>query len=169
MSWQTHTYPETVVDHTQQRGTDGAVADRLALRDLVDAYASHVDRRRAEGVAALFTSDGRLVSRLGGEDGEPIVRTGRLEIAAALVAGLERYQATTHIVGGQVVEIEGDGATGATVCLAHHVYENGGGRRLLVMAVRYADRYAREDGRWLFAERQLHLDWREDRALEDRP
>jgi ketosteroid isomerase-like protein len=159
-----------VVDHTQQDELQQSVADRLALRDLVDAYARHVDRRDAAAVAALFTADGRLVSRLHNAAADaPIVRRGRDEIATALVAGLDRYVATTHIVGGQVVTIEGDGATGDTVCLAHHVYENAGGRRMLVMAVRYTDKFAREPGGWGFAERQLHLDWREDRAMEDRP
>ncbi len=144
------------------------MADRTALRDLVDAYARHVDRRDAEAVAALFTADGRLVSRLHkGGDETPIVRQGRKEIAAALVSGLDRYLATTHIVGGQVVTVDGDEARGDSVCLAHHVYENPGGRRMLVMAVRYTDTYARHDGGWAFAERQLHLDWREDRAMED--
>jgi hypothetical protein len=146
------------------------VADRTALRDLVDAYARHVDRREAESVAALFTVDGRLVSRLhDGADGTPIVRRGRGEIAAALAAGLDRYLTTTHIVGGQVVTIDGDRATGDTVCLAHHVYDSGGTPRLLVMAVRYADTFSRRPGGWEFAERQLRLDWRQDRPLEDRP
>jgi len=153
------------VDDAQQ-----TVTDRTALRDLVDAYARHVDRREAEAVAALFTEDGRLVSRLHDAAGDaPIIRRGRPDITAALVAGLERYVSTTHIVGGQVVTIDGDEATGETVCLAHHVYDNATGRRMLVMAVRYTDRYARQTGGWGFAERQLHLDWREDRALEDRP
>jgi uncharacterized protein (TIGR02246 family) len=156
------------MDDTRQGDTGDKVADRAALRDLVDAYALHVDRRDAEAVAALFTDDGRLVSRLS-DAGAPIVRQGRQEIASALVAGLDRYVATTHIVGGQVVTIDGAGATGDTVCLAHHDYENSTGRRLLVMAVRYTDIYSRQSGGWGFAERQLHLDWRQDRALEDRP
>ena len=145
------------------------VADRVALRDLVDAYARHVDRRDAQSVASLFTVDGRLVSRLHDAAGDaPVVREGRREIATALVAGLDRYVVTTHIVGGQVVAIDGDGATGDTVCLAHHVYEKAGARRLLVMAVRYSDTYARHRGGWGFAERRLTLDWREDRAMEER-
>jgi uncharacterized protein (TIGR02246 family) len=146
------------------------VADKLALRELVDSYAQHVDRRHAESVAALFTADGRLVSRLHNAAGDaPIVRRGRQEIAAALVAGLERYIATTHVVGGQVVAIDGDAASGDAVCLAHHVYESHGSRRMLVMAVRYTDTFARQPEGWGFAERQLHLDWREDRMMEDRP
>jgi uncharacterized protein (TIGR02246 family) len=168
----TDTYPETAVDDTSQVLADpGALrdlADRAALRDLVDAYARHVDRGDAEAVASLFTDDGRLVSRLhNAAAGAPIVRQGRTDIATALVAGLDRYIATTHIVGGQVLDIDGDGATGETVCLAHHVYESAGKRRMLVMAVRYADTYARQPEGWGFAERQLRLDWREDRAWEE--
>jgi hypothetical protein len=141
----------------------------MALRALVDSYAFHVDHRHTEVVASLFTADGRLVSRLHKEGAEaPIVRVGRSEIAAALVAGLDRYLGTTHIVGGQVVEIDGDTATGNTVCLAHHVYEKAGVSRMLVMAVRYTDIYARQPEGWGFAERQLQLDWREDRPMEDR-
>lgn len=156
-----HTSPS---DHTLQW-----LSDRTALRDLVDAYARRVDRRDAQAVAALFTADGRLVSRLhGAADDAPIVRRGRDEIAGALVAGLERYISTTHVVGGQVVDIDGDGATGDTVCLAHHLYDAAGVRRMLVMAVRYTDRYARQAGGWAFAERQLRLDWREDGAVDDR-
>jgi uncharacterized protein (TIGR02246 family) len=162
---------DRTLDDTAQIDHGGhQVADRGALRDLVDAYARHVDRRDVEAVAALFTADGHLVSRLhNAAAAAPIVRRGRQEIAAALLAGLDRYTATTHIVGGQVVTVDGDTATGDTVCLAHHVYDAGGTRRMLVMAVRYTDRYARQDGAWGFAERQLHLDWREDRAMEDRP
>ena len=150
-------------------GTGPTVVDRVALRDLVDAYARAVDRRDVSAVAALFTADGRLVSRLHDTGGDaPIVRQGHDEITAALTAGLDRYLLTTHVVGGQVVTIDGDRATGDTVCLAHHVYEKGGARRMLVMAVRYADIYARQAGGWGFAERQLTLDWREDRALEEK-
>ena len=144
-----------------------SVADRLALRELVDAYALAVDRRQATAVAALFADDGRLVSRLQHPAGDrPIVRQGREQIATAIGAGLEHYVTTTHVVGGQVVTLDGDRAAGDTVCLAHHVYRRAGVLRLLVMAVRYRDAYARRDRSWCFTERQLDLDWRQDRTLE---
>jgi uncharacterized protein (TIGR02246 family) len=144
-----------------------SVEDRLALRQLVDAYALAVDRRDVAAVAALFADQGRLVSRLQfpAGDGE-LVRQGRDEIATAIAAGLERYVRTTHVVGGQIVQLDGDRARGDTVCLAHHVYDKGDARRLLVMAVRYTDTYARCPDGWCFTERQLDLDWRQDTLLE---
>ena len=36
-------------------------ADRLAIRELVDAYAHCADRRDADGQTALFTRDTRFV------------------------------------------------------------------------------------------------------------
>jgi len=144
------------------------MADRLALRGLVDAYARFVDRRDTAAVAGLFSPDGRLVSHFGGEGSGPLVHTGRAGIGAALVGGLARYLATTHVVGGQVLVLDGDRASGETTCLAHHVYLRGDERRMLVLAVRYHDEYVRLGGMWCFAERQLHLDWRDDRPLAER-
>jgi len=144
------------------------IAARVALRLLVDTYARDVDRRDTGAVADLFSEDGRLVTHFyPGPDGLPSVRSGRAEITSALVAGLRPYMATTHIVGGQVVTIEGDGATGETVCLAHHLYERDGSPRLLVMAVRYQDTFVCVSGSWRFAERQLRLDWRHDYSMAE--
>jgi hypothetical protein len=141
-------------------------ADRVALRHLVDAYATGVDHRDIGAVTGLFTATGRLVAHFHvSEDGTPVVRTGRPDIAVALEDGLRRYVATTHVVGGQVVDLDGDTARGETTCLAHHIYERRGETRLLVMAVRYDDAFMREDGVWRFEQRELRLDWRDDRPV----
>jgi ketosteroid isomerase-like protein len=154
-------------------GHDGALAElaaRVALRSLVDAYALHVDRRQPAAVAALFTDDARFVAHFHTDrHGQPVVRNGRAKIEAALEAGLAQYVATTHVVGGHVVEVAGARAHGETVCLAHHVYERDGATRFLVMAVRYEDEYVCEAGTWRFASRQLRLDWRDDRPLDAGP
>jgi hypothetical protein len=145
-----------------------AAEHRSALRLLVDSYASHVDHGDVEAVAALFSEDGRLVAHFHtAQDGSPTVRTGRADILAALVEGLRPYKRTTHVVGGHVVDLDGERATGETTCLAHHVYDRRGQSRLLILAVRYEDDYVWRDGVWQFAQRQLHLDWRDDRPLDE--
>jgi hypothetical protein len=35
----------------------------------------------------------------------------------------------------------------------------------MIAALRYLDTFAKVDGAWLFAERQLYVDWIEERAL----
>jgi SnoaL-like domain len=36
------------------------LVDRFAIRDLVDAYAHHADRRDPDGQAAVFAEEGRV-------------------------------------------------------------------------------------------------------------
>jgi hypothetical protein len=135
-------------------------ADRLALRELVDAYARLADRRDAQGQAALFTADAR-VAVYDGEPGttEPAqVLNGRDELAAA-VGVLRNYEKTTHFNGQTTLTIDGDRATGESYCLAHHLWTEEGQRTLMVMSIRYHDTFVRQGGRWFFAERQLIVDW----------
>jgi uncharacterized protein (TIGR02246 family) len=145
------------------------LVDRLALRHLVEAYARGADRRDAEGMAALFTEDGRLAI-YDGQPGtaEPTAdRHGRAAIAAAMT-GLNRYEVTTHLLGQQTVELDGDRATGETYCLAHHLSHRDGTRENRVMSIRYLDTYVRADGRWLIEERLLAVDWIETRRIDYR-
>ncbi|MEU8297151.1 nuclear transport factor 2 family protein [Micromonospora sp. NPDC048909] len=135
-------------------------ADRLAIRDLVDAYARLADRRDAEGQAALFTDEARVAVYDGEPDStEPTqALTGRIELAAAF-GGLANYERTTHFNGQSTVKLDGDRATGETYCLAHHLWTEDGQRTLMVMSIRYHDTFVRQGDRWLFAERQLITDW----------
>jgi len=143
--------------------------DRLALRDLVDAYAGAVDRFDVAAVVALFAPDGRMVAPHPAGDGRPPLRhEGHEQLTAALGAGLGRYRLLTHVVGGQVLA-EADSAVGTVAgtatCLAHHVFEHDGHDRLMVLGIKYRDTYVRLDGAWRFAERDLDFQWRDERPL----
>ena len=48
-----------MMDHTSISAEEAA--DRLAIRELIDAYAHCADRRDADGQKALFTADARFV------------------------------------------------------------------------------------------------------------
>ncbi len=148
---------------------EGDSPDKIALRDLVERYALAVDSRDIETVVHLFTEDGVMLSHLmPGTEETPFERRGHEQLRRALELGLAQYKATTHIIGGQVVELYGDEADGTVACLAHHVCGTDAGERLLVMAIRYQDRYRRQDGSWRFAQRRLRLEWREDRPVSTR-
>ena len=55
--------------------------------------------------------------------------------------------------------------TAETYCMPHHLTIDGGKRRLMIAALRYSDEFVKIDGAWLFAERQLYVDWIEERPL----
>lgn len=141
-----------------------SVEDRLALRDLVEAYARCADRVDATGLAALFVADGvlRIVPRGASEPARE--RIGREAIASA-IAGLDRYTATFHFVGNHYVDVDGETATGEVYCIAHHVSGEPGTENDHAMFVRYEDTYRREPDGWRIAERVLRVQWTEDRAV----
>jgi len=141
-------------------------ADRLAIRELVEAYAHCADRRDAEGQMALFTVDTHFVVYMDAKDPKPTQELHAREALAPVFADLNRYAATQHFVGqSTVLTLSGDRATGEVYTLAHHLTVDGGKRRLMIAALRYGDAYVKQDGAWLFAERNLYVDWIEERAL----
>jgi hypothetical protein len=78
---------------------------------------------------------------------------------------LNKYEATTHFMGQSTVVLDGDRATGETYCIAHHVSASEGKRTLFIASLRYYDVFAKVDGKWLFAERKLIVDWTDTRPI----
>ena len=141
-------------------------ADRLAIRELVEAYAHCADRRDAKGQMALFTADTHFVVFMNAKDPSPSMDFHSREALAPVFAELNKYESTTHFVGQSTIFTLTSGkATGEAYCLAHHVTLDSGKRRLMVASLRYLDTFAKADGAWLFAERLLFVDWLEERAL----
>ena len=126
-------------------------ADRLALRELFDAYTHCADRRDAEGQkrsspptpASPFTWTARAATRH--RRSESLRDDDALQWAESTVT------------------IDGDGATGESYTIAHHLFTEDGNRMIMVASLRYLDTFAKIDGSWYFAERNLVLDWSETR------
>jgi hypothetical protein len=141
-------------------------ADRLSIRELVEAYAHCADRRDAHGQMSLFTADTHFVVYLNAKDPTPSQELHSREVLAPVFADLNKYAATTHFVGQSTIfTLTKDRATGEAYCLAHHVTVDGEKRRLMVASLRYSDTFVKMDGAWLFAERLLYVDWMEERVL----
>lgn len=141
-------------------------ANRLAIRELVEAYAHCADRRDAKGQMSLFTTDTHFVVFMNAKDRMPSQELHSREALAPLFADLNKYDATTHFVGqSTVLTLTADRATGEAYCLAHHITVDGANRRLMVASLRYLDTFVKIDGAWLFAERLLYVDWVDERAL----
>lgn len=141
-------------------------ADRLAIRELVEAYAHCADRRDANGQMALFTADTHFVVYMNAKDPTPSQELHSREALAPVFAALNQYDATTHFVGqSTILTLSENRATGEAYCLAHHVTVKDGKRRLMVASLRYGDTFARTGGTWLFSERVLYVDWVDERPL----
>jgi len=141
-------------------------ADRLAIRELVEAYAHCADRRDAKGQMSLFTADTHFVVFMNAKDPKPSQELHSREALAPVFAELNKYDATTHFVGQSTIfSLRADRATGEAYCLAHHVTVDGTKRRLMVASLRFLDTFVKMDSSWLFAERRLYVDWLEKRAL----
>ena len=141
-------------------------ADRLAIRELVEAYAHCADRRDAKGQMTLFTADAHFVVYMNAKDPTPSQELHSREALAAVFADLNRYAATMHFVGqSTMLTLTADRGTGEAYCLAHHLTIEGEKRQLMIAALRYSDTFVKVDSSWLFAERLLYVDWIEERAL----
>jgi len=146
--------------------TRAEAPDRLALRELFDAYAHCADRRDAEGQKALFTEDTRFAVYMEGEGTEPTYVLQGREALTPVFADLNRYEVTTHFNGQSTVTIDGTGATGESYTIAHHLYTEDGTRKIMIASLRYFDTFSKLGGSWYFAERKLILDWSETRSLD---
>jgi hypothetical protein len=141
-------------------------ADRLAIRELIEAYAHCADRRDASGQMALFTSDAHFVVYMNAKDPTPSQELHSREALAPVFAELNKYDVTMHFIGQSTIfTLTADRGTGETYCLAHHLTVAGDNRHLMIAAIRYTDRFMKIDGAWLFAERRLYVDWMDQRVL----
>ena len=141
-------------------------ADRLAIRELVEAYAHCADRRDAKGQMSLFTADTHFVVFMNARDLKPSQELHSREALAPVFADLNKYDATMHFVGqSTILSLTADRGTGEAYCLAHHLTIAGEKRQLMIAALRYLDTFVKIDGAWSFSERLLYVDGLEERAL----
>jgi hypothetical protein len=140
-------------------------ADRLAIRELFDAYARCADTRDAEGQKGLFTTDTRFAVYMDGPGTDPSYVLDGREALSPVFDDLNRYEATMHFNGQNTVALDGNRATGDSYTIAHHVFTEDGARKMMVAWLRYLDVYVKLEGTWYFAERELILKWSETRAL----
>ncbi len=123
--------------------------DIEAIRALVARYGFAIDDRDLEAVAALFTHDGRFRSKDGAMDA-----SGRRHVLAQFEGRFAALGPTNHFSHDHLVWLDDTSAGSARGLVSAHaeVVRNG---RPMVVALRYEDRYRREDGAWRFADRLL--------------
>lgn len=141
-----------------------SLADRMEIRGLVDQYSVSADARDGDAIAELFAPGGRLLIF-----DQPDVDAAPTEVRdtpTSIAAGpkrLDRYRATSHLVGQHVVSASDLGVSGTTYCVANHLYDGAGNPMNFVVHLRYLDDFVRTDSGWRFAVRRVVFDFVEHR------
>jgi hypothetical protein len=139
-----------------------ALADRLAITEVLHRYARGVDTVDPDTTASCFMADCRFEIV-----GDQLVR-GRDELLAMLrdesgvrqrTTGLEAVDSWTHVVSNVEIDLDGDRADVRSMITAYLAGPRNGRAVMLVRLIRYADLLVRRDEAWLIAERRHSLNW----------
>lgn len=128
---------------------EGPSEDRLAIRELVDAYGDAVCQRDADAWVATWAPDGVWLLR-----GKTI--TGHVALRAAWLTAMAAYQFVSFAGRPGAIRVEGDAAT-LRVQTSEWLVPVAGRPR--VQLGTYEDRLVKPRGTWLFAQRSftVHL------------
>jgi hypothetical protein len=137
--------------------------DRIAIRELIDAYTYCADTRNIEGHMALFTEDTNFEVFMDEKNPTPTqIVKGRKNLFPVF-DDLNQYFSTMHFNGQSTITIDGNRATAITYCRAYHLTVPDGVQKLMIAGIRYYDTMVKQDAGWLFAERKLKVCWIEQR------
>jgi ketosteroid isomerase-like protein len=136
-----------------------AWAAKAAIAELITRYAALNDAGDWDGVAALYTDDGRMSRPTAPED----FIAGRAAILAAFRS--RPLRATRHIVANVLVTLESETVARATSQILLFTGASAGEGLPVQSATpplvgSYRDRLTRTDHGWRFAERRGSLDFR---------
>ncbi|MEZ5274073.1 MAG: nuclear transport factor 2 family protein [Ilumatobacteraceae bacterium] len=136
-----------------------ALADRLAVEEVLYRFADGLDRRDWAQYRAVFTDEIDL--DYSSYRPTSIGTSGRLTTgwrAAALFPGLD---ATQHTITNPIVELDGDRASHPPYVRADHVYVGAPGGDIYTLGGYYDDGLVRTDGGWRIHRKSLHMRWQE--------
>ena len=135
--------------------TQQELQDRVALKDLVDRYATESDKNNQDYYREIFTPDIKLRVYFGDTLGMDI---NNVEDMIAKYKAFGAAKASFQQNGQQVVDFTDEThATGICYAIATLVTEEDGKDKLTMHAVRYYDKYVKTDGRWWISEREQHF------------
>lgn len=121
---------------------------RMAVQDVLTRYAAGVDDRDLQMYRDCFADDAEIVGFSGG------TIKGADEWTASVAEKLEAFDATQHMLGPQLVNIDGDNATTRTDVQALHYLKDQPGTTLTLWAV-YLTEYRRIFGQWKITRHEL--------------
>jgi hypothetical protein len=140
------------------------LADRDQIHDVMMRYADGVDQRDVEAVRACFAPD--LVTVGWGPRGDSFDRDALIRY----ISGVGHFRETMHMMGNQLIEVDGDRAAMDTFATLTHRLD--GDPEKLLVSSRYVEKLARRDGEWVITQRGGDAVWAPtgvDRITSDDP
>jgi uncharacterized protein (TIGR02246 family) len=132
-------------------GNEVMQAERDIVRLIRNTWAA-IDRKDWDAYANGFAEDGEF--EIMGQR-----RRGREEIVAGPARDLAKYDGLQHLVMNELVDVDGDHATGSWYAIAVHVPD---GFEIGVHAdvgLRYSFQARRQEGDWRFTEAVIQVIW----------
>lgn len=132
------------------------------IRELALLYSRGVDRKDAALLRTLYTKDGI-------DNHDESFRGDAQDFVDFVARGFPHMRYSGHHMCNHLISVDVDKGEGEGEIygVAWHILPDGkGGWTEDFMCVRYIDRYAREDGRWRFAQRDVSYDMRTARPHE---
>ena len=142
---------------------DALLAERDIVRLIRDAWAA-IDRKDWETYANAFAEDGEF--EIMGQR-----RKGRDEIVAGPARDLAKYDGLQHLVMNEIVDVDGDRASGSWYAIAVHVPDGANPGEHEEVGLLYSFLAQREDDGWRFSESFIQIIWTSGKSfgIEERP
>lgn len=126
--------------------------DERAIRDLLNAYGTHLDGRDFPAWVSLFTENGRWSGGMGDFTGhESLLDMLQSNLGTAPLDG-DRYR-TMHLFANPVIRVDGNTATASSRYVFFAPGEDGTPASVLVG--HYEDRLLKSEEGWRFRERRV--------------
>ncbi|MBF6384174.1 nuclear transport factor 2 family protein [Nocardia farcinica] len=120
------------------------ISDRMEIEDLMVRYAHAIDTHQWDLLDELFTADAHIdYTAMGGPAGD-LAATKQF-----LATALPNFPAFQHLISNSALTIDGDTATGRTMCQNPMLVGGSDGpQQLMLCGLWNLDTFARIDGRW---------------------
>lgn len=128
------------------------IADRIAIRDVLERYCRGIDRLDADLVRGVYWDEG--------VDDHGVYKGSGKDFADFVLPRLrERYDGTMHSLHQSLIELDGARAKTETYFVAYHWGRKQDARFIDVAGGRYVDLLEQRDGEWRILHRAVVVEW----------
>lgn len=150
-------YANAQMKPLKQKQAMTEIADKLAIKEVVDRFSILADTKEVDKQVLLFTENATVETFINGKSTGVI--SGRKQIGEAFSGFLNRFETVYHLNGQQVVNIEGNTAKATSYCLVVLIANDNGKKTKTTFGIYYNDDFAKQNNVWLITKRKSNFTW----------